>query len=47
MTLEKIKELNRRLTALLDDPQEGRASWCIALGQVLEELADGWKGAGK
>ncbi len=42
MTIKELKELNRRLTALLDDPQPGLASWCVLLGRTMTDLIDGW-----
>lgn len=37
--LDKLKELNRRLTALLADPQPGFMSWQGFLHEVLTEIA--------
>ncbi len=36
--IEQAKELNRRLTLLLDDPQPGLLSWCIVLHETLVAL---------
>ena len=42
MTIEHIKELNQRLTALLADPQPGFISWCRCLDEVMTELSNEW-----
>jgi hypothetical protein len=42
MKLEEIKEFNRKLTALLDDPQEGAASWNMFLGDLIEKFIKSW-----
>ena len=42
MTIERPQELNRRLTALLDDPQPGLATRCMFLGKVMQELTEEW-----
>jgi hypothetical protein len=47
MKIEELKELNRRLTALLDDPQPGLMSWCMALERVMSALVAGWTGENK
>ena len=44
MKLDKIQELNNRLSSLLADPQPGLMSWCISLDGVMKELVDGWLG---
>jgi hypothetical protein len=36
--IEQAKELNRRLTNLLDDPQPGLISWCICFHETLVSL---------
>lgn len=38
MTIEELQDLNKRLTALLDDPQPGLFTWCEMLWKVLAEL---------
>lgn len=40
--LDRLRELNRRLTALLDDPQPGLFSWCQCLAEVMRDLAGMW-----
>ena len=42
MTIEELKEITRRLTALLDDPQPGLFSWNLCLGKVMTELVGKW-----
>ena len=42
MTLERLQELNRRLSELLDDPQPGLALWCLSLGKVMKQLTEEW-----
>ncbi len=36
--IEKAKELNRVLSSLLEDPQPGMLSWCMALHETLISL---------
>jgi hypothetical protein len=36
--LDELKELNRKLTSLLADPQPGLATWSLALGKVLHDM---------
>jgi len=38
--IEELRALNDRLAKLLDDPQEGLASWKIMLSGTLMEMAD-------
>ena len=37
--LDELKELNRKLTGLLDDPQPGLATWNLALGKVMHGIS--------
>jgi len=37
--IEKLKELNKRLAQLLDEPEEGLASWVTAVGVIVLEMA--------
>ena len=36
--IERAKELNRRLTSLLNDPQPGLISWCICFHETLVSI---------
>jgi hypothetical protein len=38
--LEELKELNRQLTMLLEDPQPGLVMWQMALYRVIEKIAE-------
>jgi len=38
--LEELKELNRQLTVLLEDPQPGITTWQIALYRVIEKIGE-------
>ena len=38
--LEELKELNRQLTMLLEDPQPGLFMWQIALYRVIEKIGE-------
>lgn len=38
--LNDLKQLNKRLTSLLDDPQLGCFTWHEALGNLLNEIAE-------
>lgn len=42
MTLERLQELNRRLAALLQDPQEGLMTWNGFLDEVMSSLVKEW-----
>ena len=37
--LDELKELNRQLTMLLEDPQPGITTWQLSLYRVIEEIA--------
>jgi len=37
--LDELRDLNRRLTLLLSDPQPGLATWKLALAEVLCAIA--------
>ena len=37
--IDKLKDLNRRLTAALDDPQPGLISWRGLLADICDEIA--------
>jgi hypothetical protein len=41
--IELLKEKVRLLNQLLDDPQPGLISWCLALGKTMDELNLLWK----
>lgn len=36
--IQKIQELNRKLTSLLDDPQPGISTWVTFVGKRIEEM---------
>ena len=38
--LDELKELNRQLTMLLEDPQPGLFTWRLHLWDVLEKIAE-------
>ena len=38
--LKELKNIVKRLSALLDDPQTGLASWNMMLGERLQEICD-------
>jgi hypothetical protein len=38
--LDELKDLNRRLTSLLDDPQLGLFTWHQCLAEVLNKIAE-------
>jgi len=38
--LDELRELNRQLTMLLEDPQPGFLSWRLHLWNVLEKIAE-------
>lgn len=44
--LDRLRELNRRLTGLLADAQPGFFTWRVALSDTLTEMAD-YAGHGK
>lgn len=37
--LDRVRELNQKLAALLEDPQVGLISWCGFYMSILDELA--------
>lgn len=45
--IELLKEKASRLQRLLDDPQPGLAMWSIAVGKVLDEIAEMAPNGGK
>jgi len=42
MTIERLRELNLRLTGLLDDPQPGLFTWHEALHTLLHQIHEEW-----
>ncbi len=42
VSFSHIKDLNRRLTALLDDPHPGLMSWCQEYATVMQTISDFW-----
>jgi hypothetical protein len=38
--LDELRELNRRLTGLLDDPHPGLVTWMMMLSETLMKMAD-------
>lgn len=44
MTLEQLKEYNRRLSALLEDPQPGLISWNMFLHDVMTQMCNEFMG---
>ena len=37
-SLKELKDLNRRLTSLLDDPQPGLFTWCESFSDVCYQI---------
>ena len=38
--IEKLKDLNTRLTRLLADPQWGLGTWLLAVAKTVTEMAE-------
>ena len=38
--IDELRDLNRKLASLLDDPQPGIATWRMCLNKLLMQMAD-------
>lgn len=40
--IDELRELSRKLAALIEDPQPGLATWRLQLGEVAKTMAGFW-----